>query len=317
MQQDDANKIYAKIMTTPFPLLAKEFLGKSSTTGIGGAAYLIATAIYGTLNEYSAIPDIINDVSMTVIPADQIPGATLLIDIAVRGSYKPKVGSSGAKKPEEEIKYCQATLDFTQPWYINFNIGNDLIEDNQFNLIEQHIRMAGTQMGQYSTEKILAVMASTTDGDGTLNTEAGGAATTTLLDLRNAVDTCIVDEHVPDRFLGLSHVMFDAIGGDTTYTAYATDFHNNMIYLKAPMPFGLTYVRCESNSLATVTSGLPVACISYVFCKNESYISGRKRWLRIENYSDPVRDLQGAVISARQDTVSVYDDSVCKLSEAS
>ncbi len=320
MGQDDAKNIAETLKTVPLPRLLKEFLAKSSTTGIGGAAYLIPTKIYQIMQEYSTEPDIINDISMTVVPADQIPGATLNVDIAKRGSYKPKKFSSGGKLPEEEIAYVQATLDFTAPWGINFNIGNDLIEDSQFNLIEQHIRMAGNQMGQYSTEQILTVMASTSDGDGTLNTEAGGADTTTLLDLRNAVDTIIDDEHKPDRFLSLSHVIFDALSGDDTYTHYAQNWHDNMITLPAGgpinMPFTLQWIRCESTSLYTSASSLPTNCISYVFCKGFSYISGRKRWLRIENYSNPVMDLVGAVVSARQDTVSVYDDSVCKITEA-
>ena len=313
--QEDAYRIYNTVKALPLPFMLKEFLAKSSTTGIGGAAYLIPAKIYQVMAEYAAVPDIIEKVSSTVIPADQIPGATLLVNIAVGGSYKPRKGSSGAKKPEEEVAYTQATLDFSYPWYINFNIGNDLIEDSQFNLIEQHIRLAGDQIGQFSTEEILTVMASTTDGDGTLNTEAGGADTTTLLDLRNAYDTIIDDEFVPDSFIALSHVLFDAIGGDTTYTAYANEYHNNMIYLRAPMPFGLTYQQCESASLYTAASSLPTNCISYVYTKPKSYISGRKRWLRIENYSDPVRDLTGAVVSCRQDTISMYDDSVCKITE--
>ena len=38
--------------------------------------------------------------------------------------------------------------------------------------------------------------------------------------------------------------------------------------------------------------------------------------LRIENYSDPVRDLVGATITCRQDSVTVYNDSICKITEA-
>jgi len=315
MGQEDAKQISETLKEIPLTRLIKEFLAKSGSTGISGAAYLIPTKIYQVMQEYAAINDIINDVSMTVIPADQIPGATLNVDIAVGGSYKPKVFSSGGKLPEEEIKYTQATLDFTKPWGINFNIGYDLIEDSQFNLIEQHVRMAGAQMGQYSTEQILAVMSSTNDGDGTMNTQTAGADTTTLAHLRSAIDQIIVDEFVPDTFLAPSHVMADAIAQDTTYTSYAGNFHDNIIYLKEPLPWSLSYIRCESSSLWTESSGLPTNCISYVFAKNYAYISGRKRWLRIENYSDPVRDLTGAVISARQDTVSVYNDSVCKISE--
>jgi len=323
MGQDDAKNIAETLKTVPLTKLFKEFLAKSSSTGISGAAYLIPTKIYQIMQEYATIPDIINDVSMTVIPADQIPGATLTVDIAQGGSYKPKVFSSGGKIPEEEIAYVHATLDFTQPWGVNFNIGNDLIEDSQFNLIEQHIRMAGTEMGQYSTEQILAVMALTTDGDGTLNTTATGADTTTLTDISEAISKNEVDQFTPDRLLCCDHVVMDALMGDNTLSPYAINYHDNAVKLSPDfMCLGLQWIRCNSTSLWTEgahtggeASGMPTNCISYVFSKGYGYLSGRKRWLRIENYSNPVEDLVGAVVSARQDTVSVYDDSVCKVSE--
>jgi hypothetical protein len=323
MGREDAKNIVESLREVPLRKLIREFLAKSSSTGIQGAAYLIPLKIYQICAEYASIPDILPEVSMTVIPADQIAGATHQIDIAVEGSYKPKVGSSGAKKPEEEIAYTKATLDFTQPWYINFNIGNDLIEDSQFNLIEQHIRLAGTEMGQYSTTAVLAVMASTNDGDGTLNGVAGGSDTTTLTSIANAITAVEIDQFTPDRLLCCDHVMMDALIGDTTVAPYAQSYHDAGVKLQPQMPIlGLQWIRCNSSSLWTAgthnsstETNFPTNALSYVFCKNYSYISGRKRWLRIENYSDPVRDLVGAVISARQDTVSVYDDSVCKITE--
>jgi len=40
----------------------------------------------------------------------------------------------------------------------------------------------------------------------------------------------------------------------------------------------------------------------------------RKRWLKIENYSDPIKDLVGAVVSARQGHLVAYADAVCVIS---
>ena len=314
--QEDANKIWNTVRTLKLSKMLKEFLAKSSTTGINGAAYLIPVKIRQIMAEYAAVRDVLADVSMVVLGPDEIGGATHDVLYTVGGSYKPKVVSSGSRSPNEEIKYGKVTLDFSPIWSINFGIGNDLIEDSQFSLIEQHVRMAGSEMGQKSTEAVLTVMATTTDGDGTLNPVTAGADTTTMANLGSAIAANECDQFVPDRFLSCDHVMFDAIMQDVTYTAYATEFHNAAYKLQDPGMFGLQWVRCNSASLWTEATHLPTNCISYVFSKDYSYISGRKRWLRLENYSDPINDLVGAVISARQDTKSLYNDSVAKLSES-
>jgi hypothetical protein len=316
MGQDDAAKLAETVKNIPLTHLIKEFLAKGSTTGIGGAGYLIPVKIYQTLNTYAGIEDVISDVSMAVLPASEIPGSTMDVDIAVGGSYKPHAISSGGKQVEEEIKFTKATLDFgpINTWGINFNIGNDLIEDSQFNMIDLHVRMAGQEMGKYSTTKVLEVMASTTDGDGTLNTKSASEDACTMGEIWDAVQTNLVDEFRSNRILAPSELL-KLTFSDTTYSAYAPDFHNASIKLQMVNFFGLDWIRCEHPSLWTETSHLPTDCIGYVFSKEYSYLSGRKRWLRMENYSDPVRDLVGATITARQDTVSIYNDSVCKISE--
>jgi len=56
-------------------------------------------------------------------------------------------------------------------------------------------------------------------------------------------------------------------------------------------------------------------CITVLFSRANALLTGRKRWMQINNYSDPVRDLTGAVVSFRQDSVSLYDDSIYVLTE--
>jgi hypothetical protein len=326
MGREDANVIAEMVKNTPFPMLAREFLAQSGTTGIGGAAYLVPTKIHSILQTYASPEDIINDVSASVIPASEIPGSTLDITIAKRNSYIPHPTTSGGVAPEEELGFTKATLNFTKTLTVNFNIGNDLLEDTpQLSLVETHIRMAGAEMGKRSTTEVLSVMSSTSDGDGTLNTVTASGDSTTFAQIAQACDKIIVDEFRPDRLLAMYHVMVDAIMADTTYfpSGSVSSYRDAIAKAQDPGLFGLQWIRCDHASLFTAgthaTSSAtesPTNVISYVFCKDYSYISGRKRWMRIENYSDPVRDLAGAVISSRQDTVSIYDDSACKISES-
>ena len=318
---DDQNKVAETIKGVPLRNMIKEFLAKSSTTGLSGAAYLIPFKIYQTLATYAASRDIINDVSMAVIPAGEIPGSSIDIDIAKYGSYKPHASSSGGKAVDDEVGFTKATLDFTHPFSINFNIGNDLIEDSQFSLIDVHVRMAGEQMGKESTNRILAVMKLTSDGDGTLNTVSSVGSGATPLAKLDAGQTQVVlaFEVLPDSWLSAYWTMKLGPLKDTTYfpAGSTSTWRESILHHEDPKLWGLKWVECNHPSMATtVTSGLPAQSMSFEFCKEYSYISGRKRWLRMENYSDPVRDLVGAVISARQDTKSVYNESVAYLQES-
>ena len=59
------------------------------------------------------------------------------------------------------------------------------------------------------------------------------------------------------------------------------------------------------------------AAKSVVFTKASALLSGRKRWLRIENYAEPIKDLVGATVSFRQDSVTIYDDAIAPYTENS
>ena len=63
------------------------------------------------------------------------------------------------------------------------------------------------------------------------------------------------------------------------------------------------------------TVGAPLQMASALLNKANAMLTGRKRWLQIENYSDPIRDLKGAVISGRQDQISVIDAASCEITE--
>jgi len=297
----------------------KEFLAKSGTTGIAGAAYLIPDKIYQIMFDSAVVADIVADISISLIPADQIPGSTLKVDIAKDDSYVPKKYSSGGKMPTETIETVQATLDFSTPWGINFQIANDLIEDAQFDVIEMHIRNAGREMGEYATNEAVTVLMTSTDGDGTLNTEGAGGDVTTFTDVMNAVDANTQDGYISDIFLCSHHLIGSEIFKDTTYTQDASGVRDEFVrefYPKRLLGMNVVYSECDMLTKALGTGNAFEDLNSYCLTKEYSLLSGRKRWLRIEKYSDPIRDLVGSTITARQDSVSVYNDSICRIRES-
>ena len=62
--------------------------------------------------------------------------------------------------------------------------------------------------------------------------------------------------------------------------------------------------------------GAMTKCVSIVFDRNNALLTGRKRWMEIKNYADPINDLSGAVVSFRQDSITLYNDSICVITEA-
>ena len=216
----------------------------------------------------------------------------------------------------------QATLDFTQPWGINFRIGNDLIEDSQFDMVEFHLRQAGKEFGEFATNEALTVLKTATDGDGTVNGGASGDANNTRF--TGATTTDLVDIHsaiLEDKFKPSHLILVPAAWYDTIITTafiasstYSEPWAYNAIVDGLPNKI----LGCEViwSTVDTLTNSQVMDnLVSIMFDKRYALLSARKRWLRIENYSDPVRDLVGATITARQDSVPVYDDAIGVITE--
>lgn len=299
----------------------KEFLAKSGTTGIAGAAYLIPEKIYQIMFDSAVCTDIVADISRVMIPADQIPGTTLRVDIAKDESYKPKKYSSGGKMPSETIETVKATLDFSTPFGINFPIANDLIEDSQFDLIEMHLSNAGREMGEFATNECLDVAYQAPDGDGTLN---GGTATgdadetkwhtSNTTDVEALIKANCDDGFVSDLLVVPHECMIHSILSTSGLAYNESQVYNEFMHGGWPTQLGPLKVFYADTDIMTNDKAF-TDCKTLVLTKDYSLVSGRKRWLRIEKYSDPIRDLVGATITARQDTVSIYKDSIAYMYE--
>ena len=299
----------------------REFLAKSGTSGIAGAAYLVPDKIYQVMYDSAVDADICPDISIAMIPADQIPGSTLKVDIAVDESYKPKKFSSGGAMPVETIKTVQATLDFSVSWGINFQITNDLIEDSQFDVIEMHLRNAGREMGEFASNEALTVLKTGTDGDGTVNSGTTGDADETKFlggttaDVMAAIRGVLADGFVPDTMVVTHEAMMHSIiktGGAQYAEVTLMDQ-----FVKEGWPTKLAGMNVIYSNVDTLTNNKAMTdCVTIVFDKDYALLTGRKRWLRIEKYSDPIRDLVGATVTARQDSVTIYNDSIYVLTES-
>ena len=312
-------------------LRLKEFLGSTTLTtgsmGAAGASYLIPDKIYATLFENARGMDIAPLISNVV----DTPGATLKVDAEIDGQYKPHFGSGGGEAPTETMETAQGTIT-PRLFLINIGITNEMIEDSLFDLMDMHVRVAGKAMGEFSTQMALfpvmddhRATATTYRVEGAYNgVNSGGATTFDISDLLEAESQNAMDGFATDVAVIPPH------GPGTFLLGAAGDPHDwnllRKVYLKHnPIGnvCGIDIVRC----LHMTTADTPAANQYYsglysttwhVLALNKTYgiQTVRKRWLKIENYSDPIKDLAGAVVSARQGHLVAYADACCVISFA-
>lgn len=296
----------------------REFLIKSGTTGVAGAAYLIPDKLHSILISAAQDFDIAPLVSQQIISGWK--GGDLDVDIVVHQSLRAEQGAMGGEIPAGTAETVQATIS---PRLIgqNLAITNELIEDSQWDLVEWHITQAGKSMGYRSTEMVIPVLKTATDGDGTVNSGTSGDADETKLtqgtttDIVTATRTIGDDEFVANTLLCTNEAWGHSISVHAAPSGWAT----------LPAPSGFDYrigtldVKiCNSPQLHASTDAVGATftnCISVIFDRRNALLTGRKRWLQVENYSDPIQDLAGAVVTSRQDSVTIYDDSVYVLTE--
>ena len=318
MGREDAAKIVNTLKAAPL----KEFLAKSGTTGIMGAAYLVPVKLHQVLYDAAWGKDITADISMQILGPEAIPGNSLDVAIIAQDhdSTTPALQalkfSSGGELPNAALTTKKATLDFSQPFGFRFEIARDLIEDSQWDMVEQSLKQAAGAVGEYASNLALAVANVATDGDGTLNAEAAGANTTTKAQLVAAYLANCNDRFIPDTFITSPEAWFDAIVQDTTYTYMAQSWHDNAIADPVRTGFNVLGMNVLWTTVSAVhTWDVTWEIHSLLLKKDSSLLTGRKRWMRIENYSEPRRDLAGVTVTCRQDTVSIYNDSICTLIE--
>lgn len=299
----------------------KEFLASSGTDGIAGAYYLIPVKLYAQLQTEAVQADIVAQISKVVLgPEELSPGATTKIDIMKDGQYKVNETSSGAIAPTETMETLQATLDFSKIYSMNIRLANDLLEDSQFGLLELHVNEAGRQIGEKSSDLALTILATAPDGDGTICSNTGTTAATTkwidtgvtgLVDLFGDITK---NGYVADTMATTHHTMIHSVMATTGATANESLMNNNFITGGFPATIaGMNIIYSDTDYLSNAQAY--TYCHTILFAKQYSMITGRKRWMRVENYSEPVRDLKGAHVTFRQDSVTLYKDAIGNMIE--
>lgn len=288
-----------------------EFLGKQ---GLAGVDYLVPDKLYDTLIFYSKETDKVPIISIDVAQAWK--GGNLTVDIVNDETYKPHKFASGGYIPDETVETTQATLD-PLSFGINIRMGTDLIEDGQWEMVEYHVRQAAKAMGEYATSLAIAVLMATApgaSGDGWGNRNGGDSTNTGEMlwmgggtwGISEAIDANLDDGWISNTII---------TNGDSWTNSISETLPVGSTYM--PVKPGFTHCVNDIDILlhTNATDLTSTRLCTLVFDRNNALLTGRKRWMQVENYANPIADLAGAVVTARQDSVSVYDDAICRLRE--
>ena len=287
----------------------KEYLSKGTTIG----NYLAADKVYDDLVFKAGQTDIVPLISAEVVYGWR--GADLIVNVADDASYAPNYVVSGAVAPSETVNTTKCTLT-PKSFNISLGIGMDLEEDTGYALTSYHVQKAAEAIGRFSTSLALEVLRAPPDGVGTANTLAGSADETTYAQLLNGMSLVGDDFFTPNTAVITLEAWRHSIGATaagipgTMAPAPPEGFHIQLQLLS---------VRFCSDPLlhlsTDVAGAVMTKCKTIVLDNKAALLTGRKRWMQIDNYADPVKDLLAAVVSCRQDSVTLYKDAGCVITE--
>lgn len=307
--------------------ILKEYIGHSGslttgTTGAMGFNYLLPDVIYTALFENASQDDIAPLISNML----ECPGPELKVDAEADDKFKPGFTASGGEAPNKAITTAQGTIK-PKTFTMNVAITNEMMEDNLFNVMASHISIAGKRMGEFSSRMALfpimddhRATATTYRIEGAYNTfNTGGASTLDWTDILQGWGENNTDGFKSNVAVVAPQAPSTLLVGAAGYPSPLGDFSKiNLNQNPIANINGMDIVVCSHMTTADTPaanswqSGL-YSTTWHVLVLNKTYgiQTVRKRWLKIENYSDPIKDLQGAVVSARQGHLVAYADACC------
>ena len=312
--------------------ILKEFIGHSGslttgTTGAMGFNYLLPDVIYTALFENASQEDIAPLISNML----ECPGAELKVDAEADDKFKPGFTAAGGDAPNKAITTAQGTIK-PKTFTMNIAITNEMMEDNLFNVMASHINIAGKRMGEFSSRMALfpvmddhRATATTYRIEGAYNTfNTGGASTFDWTDLMEGWGNNNVDGWKSDVAVLPPMAPQTLLTGAAGYPTPLAEWSKiNLNQNPIANMNGIDIVVCSHMTTSDSPAELSWQAGLYsthwnalILNKTYGIQTVRKRWLKLENYSDPVKDLAGTVVSARQGHLVAYADACCVASYA-
>jgi hypothetical protein len=300
-----------------------EFLGKGQTLG----DYFVAVKVYDDMVTYSLDSDIVPLISAQIVNGWE--GGDLTVPIPSRTGYVAEEFASGAVLPTSTVETMKATLS-PITFGVAPQITEDLIEDSQFGLMEWHLKHAAQAIGEKASNLAMTVLGTASDGWGTLNSGNASADETTWAQIETAIEANTDDRWHTDTIIinpeAWEHSVKNSMGVEVAQARYWQPYAGvaNLLSTTQPAPgfdfkIGTIDVKkyiCDYNHAANSTDATAMTkCKTLLFNRKNALFTGRKKWMQLTNYADPIQDLSGLVVKCRQGSISLYDDCIFTLSE--
>ena len=298
--------------------------GGTGTTGaVMGANYLIPDKVYDILYVSAKTADV------APIAGDIVscPGSSLKVDIEKDGYFRAMPFGGGGQTADETLTVKQVTIT-PGLFGVKPRITNELIEDANFPIFEIHLQRAAQEMGRYSSQLVLQQLLVSTAGDGTVQTGTSATGSTTYFGDIAKVWALVADQKYFANTVITTPRAIGYLVADATVSQYSDTFHTRFMTdlpVEEPglfkfgdfMGMGM-YVLPDMGTGTTYPYGLYQSSKNktIIFDNKNAMLTVRKRWLKIENYADPVRDLVGAVVTSRQACSSIHNNAVGVLTES-
>ena len=275
--------------------------------GIEGST-LIPTEILATVVEGSEPMRVFRD----ILPIYGMKGMSMAVPYGSTGSYAPTV-AEGAEVPIENQDYSSVT--FTAKKYATRPvITNEMVDDGQFDVIAQEVRKAGMRMENALNRVALAEMI---DNDANV-ADCGGSGATPLLFLAAAQQNVIADGFMPNVIV-FSPSAYAACQqeGLILHTQFANDMMREGVLGTI---LGMPTHMCSIASSTTSTDG-GKSTATWGFTSND-YVGalvldtsvcgaiGMRQDMKVEQYADNIRQMQGITLSMRFDVQAIQTNGI-------
>ena len=310
-------ELHESLRRTPLQKLI-EFLTKPGSTSTASGAYMVAAKVSDILYYAAKQEDLTALCSAAVV--DGWAGSDLNVALATNEQYKPQIGSSGGAAPQETADISQSALK-PKLFTANIAITGDLLEDNQYGLLEWHVANAGKAIGQEVSDNMLKVIVDSS----TVNAETASADETLIADINDAFDALGRYRFIGDTLIVTPEVYTHSLWSAEVAGGTAGDFGGNVNNQSAPAAgFDTKFLSFDTkfSTAPALHAGTEVLgdaftdCHSILMDRKNAVLTGRKRWLQIERYADPIKDLTGAVVTARANSVLLQAKAAVDIAES-
>jgi HK97 family phage major capsid protein len=234
----------------------------------------------------------------------EIKGSSFSINLVTPSTGAVRVVGEGAGIPMDNLDFSSVT--FTPVKYgISIRITREMMEDAQFNILDENIKMAGRRFAENENKLILAAL------DGAANTVAGGAAIT-IANLTSAILNLHNNDYQATDFIFGYEILQDLQNIDT-FVEYQKVGNTEMLSKGfIGTIYGLNCVNFSTNAAPSTT----YAKYGYVIDREKAYGIAIKRDLTVENFDLASYDMSGAAITQRIDVELLRSAAVSNITTA-